>query len=447
MRNVLCLTDTIDDISKFIHNENLHFFKIKQLEPQQHSFKFFKEIYQKLKQGIDLLSIDLIIAEYIEAIPLVYFIRKDGFFCPTIFIPHTNPYPFNILFYFLTVSELCHPLDRVLCGSTQAAVGYNFLTGIDSLPSCTFGIKSFYEQGDQTKARKIMGLPKRKKILLFTGRFMNDKGLLPLLEAYEKLRRQEPNVLLVISATHIDPFYFNICASKMQNVIFFYRLDDERMKYLYQSADLFVCGATSVFETYGKSPLEAIASNLPVVLPNWDGFPYFVTKNNGSLVKVDHCGPVKEASYSFARVNTDDFAEKILFWIKKNNITVDSILPKWAFYNETMKMLSQLTNDILEVKNKFQKQSASDKPIRFNKYPPIIKKICDFYHLETLQDLEKKTEDQGLINRENPGNIDLLKELHDILFIKMKQTTSTIFSENKGKVLEKTMKLEEGIPN
>ena len=82
MKNILCLTDSLDNISNFVKHAQVFFFQIEQLEPEDHNFAFFRHIFEKLKSSVDFSKIDLIIAEYIEALPLVYFMRKEGFYCP-----------------------------------------------------------------------------------------------------------------------------------------------------------------------------------------------------------------------------------------------------------------------------------------------------------------------------------------------------------------------------
>lgn len=220
MAHVLCLTDSLNDVSQFVKGAKLLFFPIEQLEPEERRWAFFEEIYQNLKESTDLTRVNLIIAEYVEAVPLVYLMRKDGYFCPAIFIPHTNPYPFDLLFYFLLVSQLSHPEDVILCGSSQAVKGYQTFVNIKSLPSCTFGIKHVYQKGDKAHARKLLNLPEKDKLLLYTGRFMNDKGLAALLKAYQEIRRRLPSASLLLSVNHIDPDYFNQLASQMRHVIF-----------------------------------------------------------------------------------------------------------------------------------------------------------------------------------------------------------------------------------
>lgn len=426
MKNVLCISDSSDDVANFVKNARVFFFQIMQLEPEEHSLPFFQNVFAKLEQSVDLSKVDLVIAEYIEAIPLVYFMRKKGHFCPVIFIPHTNPYPLNILIYFLLVSIHSHPDDLILCGSEQAANGYMKLVNIKALPICTFGIKNFYKKGSKEFARSQLGFPQDKKILLYTGRFMNDKGISQLLSSYEEIKKKEGNVSLILSITHIDPDYFNSLASRMGDVILFYRLEHEKMILLYQSADLFVSTATSIFETYGKSPLEAIACGVPVVLPNWDGFSYYINNNNGSLAKVNYCEWMEDAPYSFATVDIEDFANKCCEWINKLDYCIDDILPKWAYYDETMTTLSQLVQSLLLSQSKFYQKPELKKMIDFSKYLPVIKKICIHYKLVNPIDLEEKAELLGLINREEHGDPVLLRELHHQLFGLMDATDAKI---------------------
>lgn len=426
MTNILSLSDSLTDIKNFVKDANLYFFQIEQLDPDEHSFDNFRDIYFKLRKSVDLSTIDLIIAEYVEAIPLVYFMRKDGFFCPSIFIPHTNAYPLNILFYFLLVSHFSHPNDVILCGSMQAAKGYTQLLGIRALPLCTFGIRNSYQPGDKFLARTKLGLPQEDKLLLYTGRFMNDKGLVQLLDVYERVRERIGNVSLILSVNHIDPVYYNQLAPRLRNSILFYRLRPDEIELLYQSADLFVSTAISIFETYGKSPLEAISSGVPAILPRWDGFQYYITPENGSLANVIYTGHVEEAPYSFAIADVDDFVEKCCKWLQKDTISVTITLPDWAYYDHTMATLSKIACDLASPTKLFYQKTGISQNLNFFKYPAIIKKICSYYDIQSSDDVEIKAERLGLINRENPGDLELLHELHDVLFKGMNATADHV---------------------
>ena len=142
-------------------------------------------------------------------------------------------------------------------------------------------------------------------------------------------------MLLVLSITHIDPDYFNMLAAKMQDAVLYYRLSQDKMLSLYQSANVFISVATSIFETYGKSPLEAIACGIPAVVPNWDGFRYYINEKNGSLVDVIYSDLIEDAPYSFAIADTHDFINKCCVWLNCDHL-LDYSLPSWAYYDHTI---------------------------------------------------------------------------------------------------------------
>lgn len=202
------------------------------------------------------------------------------------------------------------------------------------------------------------------------------------------------------------------------------------MAFLYQSVDLFVSAATSIFETYGKSPLEAIASGVPVVVPYWDGFPYFVNDENGSLVRATYCDGVADAPYSFASIEIDDFANKCCEWLEKENGSINSDLPDWAYYDYTMKLLAKMVQQLLSVDRRVFKRVDPYQEMSLSNYPTIIQKICACYSLETLRDLERKAGEDGFAYQ-NPTELNLLKEFHHELFGAMDRNPDCIFKERE----------------
>jgi len=92
-KKILCLSDAQEDVIRFSRGHELAFFQIQQMSPLDHSADVFRNQFQHLQSTVDLGSIGLVLAEYTEALPLVYLMREAGFRCPAIFVPHTNPYP------------------------------------------------------------------------------------------------------------------------------------------------------------------------------------------------------------------------------------------------------------------------------------------------------------------------------------------------------------------
>ncbi|MGX8904234.1 glycosyltransferase family 4 protein [Streptomyces netropsis] len=417
MPKVLALTDSAEDIKNFCEEADTHFFALHPLPAAEHTYEGFAQTYRRLKASCDLSSIDVVVAEYVESIPLLYFMRRDGYHCPALMIPHTNPYPFDILFFFLLVAEHSHPGDLVICGSQNAARAYAHITGMAAKNICTFGIKNVYGKQDKRECRERLGLPQDRRILLYTGRFMNDKGLKPLLGGYRRLREQEPDALLVMSVTHIDPPYYNRLAPQMTDVILFHRLEKERTATLYNAADIFVSGATSIFETYGKSPLEALACGVPAVVPRFDGFPYYVDDTNGGLVDVEYLDHSNENPYEFARMSETHFVEKCRGVLRRTE-PLDYRIPEWATYEGTMKVLPGLLRDMAETGSTASLRGSSHK-IDKSRYPASVAAVLEHYGLEESEDLLAKAGRLGLVDRSNKGDETLLRNLHHELFLTM----------------------------
>ncbi|MFE2753438.1 glycosyltransferase family 4 protein [Actinosynnema sp. NPDC059335] len=427
MTTVLALTDAPDDVERFCANgEKVLLFRIAQLPTEQHDFAFFERQYRALTEQCDLSRVDLVVAEYVDSLPLLYFMRRDGYHCPALMIPHTNPYPLNILFYFLLVAAHPHPGDLVICGSTNAANAYRRLTGIPARNTCTFGIRNVYRRRDRAASRAALGLPADRRVLLYTGRFMNDKGLGALIEAYHLVRRERPEALLVMSVTHVDPPYYNRLAPRLTDAVLFQRLDRAATVDLYNAADLYWSGATSIFETYGKAPLEALACGVPVVVPRWDGFPYFIGSHNGALAEVE---PVEAgvSPYDFARVRADDLAAKCLEVLDRTD-GPEIALPAWGTYDHTMGVLADLVGE-LAATGRTRTAPDPDRPLPVDRLPASVRAVLDHHGLRTTRDVVVDAQRQGLVDRRSPGDPVLLRRLHDDVFGPMAADPATVAAE------------------
>ncbi|MFE0102473.1 glycosyltransferase family 4 protein [Streptomyces sp. NPDC059009] len=437
MTTVLALTDSTEDIRHFCPEGSTFVFRIQLLPAHEHTFEHFEEIYRTLKEACDLSTIDVVVAEYVESLPLLYFMRRDGYSCPALMVPHNNPYPLHILCYFLLLAAYSHPGDLVLCGSQNASRAYEHLTGIRASAICTFGISEVYRPLPRAAARRRLGLPSDRTILLYTGRFMNDKGLEPLLAVARALREEDPRILLALSTTHIDPPYFNRLAARMEGVVLFNRLDKAETAHLYSAADLFVSCATSVFETYAKSALEALACGVPVVVPRWDGFPYYVDDTNGALVDVEFLPePVDPVAnpYEFARVDVDDCVAACRLVLARPGPLAYEV-PEWARYERTMRLLPGLIEDMARVPAHTSSAAAADgpgtadgpgaadgpRPLDLERLPRPVVALLKHYGLTDASTLLRRADALGLLDQTDPGERRLLRELHNELFSVMER--------------------------
>lgn len=422
MKNILCITDTLNDFKQISQGHAVYFFPITQLKPSQHSFSLFQSGFENLSKQLDLKQIDLIIAEYVEALPLVYFIRRAGFYCPAVLIPHTNAYPLNILIYFILLKCYAHVEDIILCGSENAVVAYKKMLGINAKNIATFGIKKDFVPLDRACCRKELRLTENKKILLFTGRFMNDKGLETLLSIYSSLLKcTDQSIQLIISTSHIDPIYYNALAHQTKEVIIFYRLTREALVKLYNAADIYVSCALSIFETYGKSPLESIACGTPVIVPEWDGFPYYVTPERGSLVKVNFNQEPFASPYQFATLNSTDYIEKVITGLERES-RVESILPNWAYYDDSIQKIKDLVNALFSkssAKKFFKPFDKNKQAINSSLFSFGVNEFFKFYKINNIEDLTLKNNERAFSNEFSQGEKEILKILHHEIFNSM----------------------------
>jgi glycosyltransferase involved in cell wall biosynthesis len=127
-------------------------------------------------------------------------------------------------------------------------------------------IHVIYEAVDKLSAQpKAVASLKNKEFLLFVGNAYPHKNLDKLVEAFEIISVQQPQLKLVL-AGRPDPYYAGlqrrVARSGMKNVVFIGNADDAKLVWLYQHATTFVFASLS--EGFGLPGLEAMQYSLPV---------------------------------------------------------------------------------------------------------------------------------------------------------------------------------------
>lgn len=169
------------------------------------------------------------------------------------------------------------------------------------------------ERYNHKEKPKVISTIKEKKKVLFLGRLTEQKGPVQFLHAAKKVLQKEPDTLFLVAGNGpLLPLLITLSIELgiQKNVKFLGYLSDEEQRKIYSTVDVFVM--PSVSEPFGIVALEAIASNIPVIISKTSG----VSEILNSVLKVE-----------FWDIN--EMAKKILACIKypplKKEIVKNSI--------------------------------------------------------------------------------------------------------------------------
>lgn len=138
-----------------------------------------------------------------------------------------------------------------------------------------------------------------KKVLLYVGRLIKEKGVLDLLKAFEKISDKKRNLgLVLVGKGGEEENYKNFCAEKnLKNIFFEGFIPQSQLPVYYAAADVFVLPTYS--DTWGLVLNEAMACKLPVISSNVAGASF-------DLIDEGRNG------FTFKKGNIDDLVCQIL---------------------------------------------------------------------------------------------------------------------------------------
>jgi glycosyltransferase involved in cell wall biosynthesis len=221
---------------------------------------------------------------------------------PVTGLTHTISYQSFLPRVFATMVLGARPWDSIVCTTESARtvmlewIAYlqeelGAQTGMDlcfeaRLDKIPLGIDTdAFQPGDKAELRQRLGLPADDVLTLYFGRFSHyDKmDLFPLLLVFQQsLRGSKVKSSLLLAGS--DGFYnysrrvreFSAELGIADRVLVRTDVPDADVPAYYAAADLFVSPSDSLQETFGQSIVEAMASGLPVVCSDWDGYKELV---------------------------------------------------------------------------------------------------------------------------------------------------------------------------
>jgi glycosyltransferase involved in cell wall biosynthesis len=224
-----------------------------------------------------------------------------------------RPYPVTMLHHTLSYKELLHqvwlallcarprPFDAVVCSSEAARRALAELLGhvrerfaaatgarldwVARLEIVPLGVDlDRFRPRDRTAARAATGLPEGAFVLLWVGRLsaVDKADLVPLVTSFAELVRSEapdrPRILVCAGSERPAERLGGALTDLGRTLGLGERLRivtevaSSTLAELYAAADVFVSPVDNVQESFGIAPVEAMASGLPQIVADWNGY-------------------------------------------------------------------------------------------------------------------------------------------------------------------------------
>jgi glycosyltransferase involved in cell wall biosynthesis len=142
-------------------------------------------------------------------------------------------------------------------------------------------IKKFSKEFDKEEIRRVLGVPKEKKLILYVGRISLEKKIEVLLKAYSMIEREDTLLYVVGSGPQLEEYKSLARSFRIKNVTFWGGVPDNLLLPLYYASDLFVCPSDT--ETFGVVFLEAMACGLPLIGADAAGAKEIVIEGKNGL--------------------------------------------------------------------------------------------------------------------------------------------------------------------
>lgn len=135
------------------------------------------------------------------------------------------------------------------------------------------------QAGRKAVARQALGVGADETLFLFAGRlsFHAKANPAPVYQALEKAAQEKPIVCIeagVFPNEAIKPGYLAAQKALAPSVRFVWvdGNDEGSYRQAWQGADVFVSLSDNIQETFGLTPVEAMAAGLPVIVADWNGY-------------------------------------------------------------------------------------------------------------------------------------------------------------------------------
>ncbi len=179
---------------------------------------------------------------------------------------------------------------------------------ISSMTSEQFLMNLINEKYGKAEISRLKELAKGKemlKVIVFSGRFIEGKGVLPLLKAFENIQKKHPNTVLLLGGD--GPQLNDIKQNMPQNTYLVGMLSYEQNLAMLKAAYIFCLPTIS--EGFATTVLEAAALKTLVITTSTGGSPELLINENHGTIMPDNNADTIAKAINFALEN-EVWAEK-----------------------------------------------------------------------------------------------------------------------------------------
>lgn len=218
---------------------------------------------------------------------------------PVTLTHHTISYASMLHRWFLPLLLAdAYPCDAVVCTSTAARQAVsNLLAYVKEEFDRAYGTKlefggrleviplgvdtEIFRPRNKAKLRERLGLPSDAFLIMWLGRVSaTDKAdLLPLLSVFRQLVRDHPGrrLRLLICGTPQEHYadivrHYAQALGLGRRVVIRKEIEPDARHLFLAAADIFVSPTDNIQETFGQTPVEAMACGTPQVVSDWNGY-------------------------------------------------------------------------------------------------------------------------------------------------------------------------------
>lgn len=280
---------------KFLRDEQ-------QLPQTGHRIRMVSE-YDVLFHGVDVIpQVDVLHSVKEDLLPLLALRESIGKPIPITCTVHSLAEQHLLLDTFVPLLMLpFKPYDAIICTSEAVRSAMNaalsrckgMISGMmgDSLgdqprirlEKVPLGIDTdYFCPKDRASARELFRIPQDAFVILWFGRFSDlfKADLYPLLQVFRRLVDKNPGrKLRLILAGCSDPVSYETVLLRqirrlglMDHVRILMNREIPDRAMLYAASDVFTSPVDNIQETFGLTPIEAMACGVPQVVSDWDGY-------------------------------------------------------------------------------------------------------------------------------------------------------------------------------